>query len=164
VNPQTTEQPIEIRDLAVRDIAAFAVLRHRIAEQNQFSLPANGFFQDNGESFAEQIARTLRDPAHKRILALRAGRLAGFVSVFRDGNTAQLEIGVDAASVGQGVGRQLMEAVETWARAAGLACLELDVAPANVRAIALYERCGFYLDPAARGTCGVAHHMRKILD
>jgi len=161
VNSQPLEQPLEIRDLGLRDIAAFAVLRHRIVEQNHFRLPAIGDLPANADSFAEEIARALSDPTQKRILALCGGRLVGFVSANLEGDTAQIAIGVDAASVGQGVGRRLMEAVEAWARAAGLGRLKLQVAPENHRAIALYERCGFSID---RGAGGDIHDMSKILD
>ena len=161
MNLQTAEQALEIRDLGLRDIAAFAILRHRIAEQNQFSLRAVAELPANGESFAEQIASTLKDPARKRILALRDGRLIGFVSASREGNALHLEIGIDAASIGQGVGWQLMQAAEAWARAAGVDRLELEVAPENLRAIALYERCGFTVDRSAGGD---THPMSKILD
>jgi ribosomal protein S18 acetylase RimI-like enzyme len=164
VSPQAVESPLTIRDLGLRDIAEFSVLRHRIAEQNQFSLPAAGDLPADKESFAEQIARTLSDPTQKRILALRNGRLVGFVTASREGNIAQLAIGVDAACVGQGVGRQLMEAAESWARAAGLGRLELKVAPGNQRAIALYERCGFRIERRVEGASGATHDMSKILD
>jgi GNAT superfamily N-acetyltransferase len=164
VNPRSVEQSIEIRDLDLRDLAAFAVLRRRIAGQNQFSLPAIADLRAEGESVAVQVARTLADPAQKRIVALRDGGLVGFVSAYREGNAAQLEIGVDAAWIGLGVGRQLMAATEAWARAAGLARLELNVVPANLRAIALYKRCGFNVDRIANGAGSELHHMSKILD
>jgi GNAT superfamily N-acetyltransferase len=43
----------------------------------------------------------------------------------------------------QGVGRQLLESVATWARGVGAGTLVLDVVASNAAAIALYERAGF---------------------
>jgi GNAT superfamily N-acetyltransferase len=44
---------------------------------------------------------------------------------------------------GQGVGRLLLEAAETWAQEQGLAMLTLNVFEGNVRARAVYERLGY---------------------
>jgi RimJ/RimL family protein N-acetyltransferase len=52
-------------------------------------------------------------------------------------------IGVLEAWHGRGVGRSLMQALESWAQVQGIHRLELVVDVGNQRAIALYERCGF---------------------
>jgi ribosomal protein S18 acetylase RimI-like enzyme len=163
---QAATQALEIRDLGLHDIAAFAVLRHRIAEQNRFALPALDRLPADREEFAARVAQALTDPAQKRILAWRGGRLVGFVSANREGGAAQLAIGIEAAHIGQGVGRQLMDAVERWARAAKLARLQLEVMAHNRRAIALYEHCGFHLDNRVngKGNAGDICRMSKILD
>jgi RimJ/RimL family protein N-acetyltransferase len=43
----------------------------------------------------------------------------------------------------RGIGAQLMQAAEDWARRAGVRKLELHVFPHNGPAIALYERLGY---------------------
>jgi ribosomal protein S18 acetylase RimI-like enzyme len=55
---------------------------------------------------------------------------------------------------GQGVGRALMEAAETWSRSRGDRFLTLSVFPNNTRALALYGRLGFQTD---------VHRMLKLL-
>jgi len=64
-------------------------------------------------------------------------------------------IGVLQVWIGRGVGRALLEALESWARARGLHRLELTVDVENRRAIALYEKCGFERE-------GVKRHSRRI--
>ena len=61
------------------------------------------------------------------------GRAHGHVSV----------LAVAASAEGQGVGRLLLEAAETWTREQGLRMLTLNVFAANARARAVYERLGF---------------------
>lgn len=47
----------------------------------------------------------------------------------------------------KGFGRSLIEAVELKARESGVFDLDLKVSTANLRAIALYEKVGFVIDP-----------------
>jgi putative acetyltransferase len=44
---------------------------------------------------------------------------------------------------GQGLGRALLEAIETWARTEGLDVLRLETGVRNNEAVALYERAGY---------------------
>jgi GNAT superfamily N-acetyltransferase len=55
-------------------------------------------------------------------------------------------IAVSEVAEGQGMGRALLAAVESWARERGHRYLTLNVFAANVRARAVYERAGYGLD------------------
>jgi len=79
-------------------------------------------------------------------------------------------IAVSAAARGQGVGTQLMAALEAHARAVGLRAVELEVVDTNPEARRLYERLGFvvtkeghYGQITARGGFTGATYMRKEL-
>ena len=61
------------------------------------------------------------------------GRPHGHVSV----------LAVAASTEGQGVGRTLLEAAETWTRQQGLSLLTLNVFAGNARARAVYDRLGY---------------------
>jgi putative acetyltransferase len=50
---------------------------------------------------------------------------------------------VDFLMRGQGLGRALLEAIETWARTEGLDVLRLETGVRNNEAVALYERAGY---------------------
>ena len=56
------------------------------------------------------------------------------------------DIVVAGEGEGQGVGRALMNAAETWAHARGYRLVTLSVFPNNTRALALYQRLGFQTD------------------
>ena len=53
------------------------------------------------------------------------------------------ELGVAASHRGQGIGKKLMAAAEEWARAQGIAEIELNVWEENGRAITFYENLGY---------------------
>jgi ribosomal-protein-alanine N-acetyltransferase len=169
------QSEIGIRDLGIADIAAFAVLRHTIASEGQFTLPEPAAELADRDKVAERIHASLTDPAHKRILAVAGGKLAGFVSgtrgeTNRSEHNVQIAIGILQTHTGRGIGRRLMDAIETWARAAGARRLDLCVMIHNERAIALYLSCGFCIEGRTRGEYCIdgklvdAYIMGKILD
>ena len=57
--------------------------------------------------------------------------------------TYLLDFSVDPAYRGRGIGTQLFEQVQKFAREHEAACIELSVVAANTRSIALYKRLGF---------------------
>jgi [ribosomal protein S5]-alanine N-acetyltransferase len=166
---------IEIRDLGLHDIAAFAVLRHQISLQGDFMLPEPGEVVAEKESFAGRIAKTLADPLIKRILALDRGRVVGFVSGTRgerqrNQHSVHVGIGLLDAYAGRGIGRRLMDEIEAWARETGARRLDLRVMVHNKRAVALYLRCGYAIEGRTRGEFLIdgklvdAYFMGKILE
>ena len=174
-NIETAADDIVIRDLGLTDIAAFAVLRHRLAREGDFALTEAGESTASNKTIAEQIANTLKDPLTIRIVAVHRGRLIGYVSATR-GDTSRtrhagnLAIGIVAAYTGKGLGKRLMDALEAWGREVGVTRLDLRVMVQNGRAIALYLRCGFSIEGRIRGEFCIdgklvdAYVMGKILD
>jgi ribosomal-protein-alanine N-acetyltransferase len=165
---------IQIRDLGLHDIAAFAVLRHTISVEGDFMLPEPAE-TTNKKQFAERVAEALTDPWRNRILALENGRLVGFVSGVRgESNRSRhgvhIAIGIMQSHTGRGIGRCLMDAMEAWARPLGVRRLDLRVMVHNERAINLYLRCGFCIEGRTRGEYCIdgelvdAYIMGKILD
>lgn len=75
---------------------------------------------------------------------LRAAFCLWLVSHSPDPDEAYIgDLGVTADARGEGVGRQLLDEAEQWARAHGRARLTLWVAANNQRAIHVYKRAGF---------------------
>ncbi len=86
---------------------------------------------------------SLRRPV---IVARSEGRLAGYVLVsLRESSRAAriYSIAVDSALSRRGIGRQLLQAAERYARAKKRTALRLEVRYDNPAAIALYEKFGY---------------------
>ncbi len=89
------------------------------------------------------------------LVAEQAGRLAGLATAAggihpAKRGVAEIGIGVPVAWRGRGIGRVLMEAVESWARTAGIHRLQRPVAAGNEAAITLYRRSGFEIEGVLR--------------
>lgn len=98
--------------------------------------------------FIPEAAGELLDPAQRRdeyhAARTAGGELEGFAQLTpaRDGS-AEIGLGLRPDLTGRGLGQAFTEAVVDLARAHGAARITLAVAAFNVRAIRVYERCGF---------------------
>jgi ribosomal protein S18 acetylase RimI-like enzyme len=105
------------------------------------------------DEWQAKIIRKLNSSSNSRFLAARIGpRIVGALSISggehdRLMHRGEIEIFVDSDCRGMGVGRALMEAAITWAKANPiLDKLSLHVFGDNTRAIALYQRFGFIIE------------------
>lgn len=79
--------------------------------------------------------------AHDRVLGFAAG---GTRKHWAGGVDAYIgELVTDAAAEGQGIGRALVRALESWAVDRGFDRITLETGAANDRAIDFYERLGY---------------------
>ncbi len=82
-------------------------------------------------------------PRMVRLKAMADGRLVGFIAgeiSAREGCGWIITIAVHPEAQGRGIGTALLMEAE---RALGASCVRLTVRRSNMRAIALYERCGY---------------------
>lgn len=139
---------MRIREATAEDAAAVIALFQQLYSETRFLL------YEPGESVpgVEEYTRRITDIAHREDgVMLLADIDPGLVGViFGNRGTARktrhalsLAMGVPRIHWNHGVGRSLLQAVESWAIAKGLHRLELTVQTTNARAIALYERAGF---------------------
>ncbi len=85
-------------------------------------------------------------PDSYNVVAVLDGEPVGMASGVPTGEPAMVELismWVSPAARGQGVGDQLIQSVEQWARQVQAGVLRLAVAEDNEPAVALYERNGF---------------------
>lgn len=101
-----------------------------------------------GEGDREERWRARLDvPGSFNVVAVLDGQPAGMASGVPagDGVAELISMWVSPAARGQGVGDQLVGAVERWARQVRAGVLRLAVAQGNENAAALYRRNGFSL-------------------
>jgi ribosomal protein S18 acetylase RimI-like enzyme len=158
-----------IRLAGPEDAEVLLALQHRLDEQSWFMLA------EPGER--EQAPGRLRGQGNAGsfdLLAEGEAGLAGWLSVDvlpfrRASGCGHVVIGVDAAAVGRGVGRELLAAAEREARRRGLHRLELTVMTDNLRALSLYLSNGFQVEGlrcqalVRGGTVIDEYYMGKLL-
>jgi ribosomal protein S18 acetylase RimI-like enzyme len=106
------------------------------------------------ETFRSTAEVLLRDPSTEYLLAGSSGlaQLRYRLSVWTGVEDCWLEdLYVRDDARGTGLGRALVEACFERARARGCRRIELDVNESNAAASALYESCGFSVEPKPPG-------------
>ena len=137
-----------IRQALPTDAAALTALLTQLDRETEFMLFETGERQTTVQRQRERL-ETLQTSDQETILVAAVGTdLAGFVAgtgggARRNRHSLYIVIGVVQAFTGQGVGKELMQALETWAQPRDFHRLELTVMAHNERAIRLYEACGF---------------------
>jgi dTDP-4-amino-4,6-dideoxy-D-galactose acyltransferase len=112
------------------------------------------FFSDSG--FPESRSRKLFEkwlensclrPTDRVFVAEDAGKAAGYITCHPVSPEAgQIElVAVDVPAQARGLGRALMRAALAWFAAGGMAEVTIVTQGRNVRALRLYERCGFQI-------------------
>lgn len=146
---------VEIRPADVADAEALTDLHLEVWEEAYADLVAADVLRQRRRNRAARLGRwraSIAEGDATTLLACRAGRLLGFVSVgaARDGDVAGLPacevwaLYVRAKVYGLGVGHRLLGA------AIGEDPAYLWVLDGNARAIAFYQRQGFVLDGATK--------------
>jgi GNAT superfamily N-acetyltransferase len=106
-------------------------------------------YEEDAAAAARRLARVLDRPDQCVLIADIGGRVAGWmhaaVSEPLDVDRFAVVVGlvVDADHRGSGVGRQLMEHAESWARAQGCAFVRLTSSSTRTEAHRFYERIGY---------------------
>ncbi|WP_293574771.1 GNAT family N-acetyltransferase [Phaeobacter sp.] len=101
------------------------------------------------EKTTDQICAEIADKGPQMQVAEREGVLLGYIALapFRAGpgyaQTRELTIYLTTQARGQGVGRALMQAIETQARADDIHVLVAGISGANPKAIAFHQALGF---------------------
>lgn len=97
------------------------------------------------DNFLELPHEEVRDDRGTFLLALEGCRAVGCGAVRKvSGTTGEIKRMYVAPPVrGQGIGTALLQALESWARDAGIHRLVLETGDTQMDAIALYERAGF---------------------
>ena len=92
----------------------------------------------------EMLSQTLKTPYQWSVLAEEDGKIYGYACLFSLFETAELlNIAVDTAYRGRGIGEMLLTAVHEQAKRLGAERILLEVRVSNTPAIALYKKHGY---------------------
>ncbi len=165
---------ITIRHITIEDAAAYLNLRARLDDETKFMMLEPGERQSTIEQERERLGALLATDNSMVFLAESDGSLIGFLwasggTYRRNHHAVHIVIGIRAAHTNQGIGTQLFQACEAWARERGLHRLELTVMTNNLLGIALYKKMGFRLEGTAPDALRIdgayvdLHYMSKLL-
>jgi ribosomal protein S18 acetylase RimI-like enzyme len=146
----TKSMAIQIRQHKPSDNEFILALISRFSE---FELPEWRQRAEIDGTNQASLERALSQPGNDSAIFIAEdenGKRAGFIHLqtetdyFRDEKYGYIsDLAVDAAFEGQGIGRQLLETAEEWARTKKYRLLALYVFSGNRRARLLYEKYGF---------------------
>jgi RimJ/RimL family protein N-acetyltransferase len=151
---------VTIRHITAADTEGFLLLAQTIDQETTFMLRASGERPMTVAAQREQLLGLLCRPNHTILVVEDAGKLVGYLSAAggaycRNRHTVRIAIGLLQTHTGQGIGQQLLAALEMWARGQALHRVELTVMTHNTRAIRLYTRMGFLIE-------GTKHHALLV--
>lgn len=129
---------MDIRRNDVTALPAFAALNIAWIKDLHSVEPSDQYMYDHPESYTH---------GRNSVFSLHIGEEVAGVCALKEDETGQFELtkmAVDPRFQGQGIGRTLMEHVETYARETlGLTSIYLISNTRNAAAIRLYKRCGW---------------------
>ena len=92
----------------------------------------------------ESVAGELSNPLSYWLVAMDGDRVAGYVgSQTVLGEADVMNVAVDPAYRGRGIGRMLMDGLQNALKAQSVYSLTLEVRPSNTPAVTLYESLGY---------------------
>lgn len=144
-----------IRPIRPDDAEAFLALCRQLDRETAFMLLEPDERNTTVEQQRERIFSVLATDNQMIFVAEHEGRLVGYLAGFggnyrRNRDNVHIVIGILQAFTGQGIGKQLFETVEAWARERSLHRLELTVMAHNERGKALYTKMGFEVEGIRR--------------
>lgn len=155
---------IEILLANKNDVADIAKLSYEVGRLHDEALP-DYFKPSTKEDHLRIISEMLNSKTEVIFKAVYEGNFCGFLCLLvperpRNGFIHEktgviLNLGVDEAYRGKGIGTTLIDAAEKYLRQKGITAMEFDVYTFNVRAVKLYERLGYKV---------IEQHFYKILD
>jgi RimJ/RimL family protein N-acetyltransferase len=133
-----------VRPAAPADADALVALGRAVSGEDELWLTYDRSRADERRN----LKGVRRDPNVAVFVAETEDGIVGRLSIARDRSpysqhVAELGLMVAAGARRRGIGTALMEEAAKWARAAGIAKLELTVFPHNAPAITLYRKLGF---------------------
>ncbi len=151
---------ITIREPKITDATALIQLFKKLDSETTFML-----FEPDERSFSiesqqQKITQFLNTENRQMLVAATNQQVVGIVvgnggNARRNRHVLSIAIGIEQAFAGQGLGFQLMQAIEVWAVGQNFHRTELTVMAHNLPGISLYTKCGYEKE-------GVKRHSIKV--
>ncbi|MDY0944100.1 GNAT family N-acetyltransferase [Priestia megaterium] len=140
-----------IREILASDAEEYLLLNKKLDNETKFMLYEEEERNTTVEDQAKIIDFFLKSPNSTILVAEKKNKLVGHIGVIggklkRVKYTASIAVGVLLEYSNQGIGTQLFQEMEIWAKNHGLKRLELTVMSHNNSAISLYKKMGFEIE------------------
>jgi RimJ/RimL family protein N-acetyltransferase len=152
---QMSPRTITVREITAADAAAYWQLRLQIDRETKFMVlqPDDGTLTT--KRLRGRLELMLATDNQTIFVGENGDQLIGFLcatgGVYRhDHHNVQIVLGVLRPFTCQGLGTQLLQACEQWARERHLRRLALTVMTHNHAALALYQKIGFSIEGTAK--------------
>lgn len=166
---------MEIRAATSADAEAIVDMFVVLDEETQFLLYEPGERDQSVESLANRLNDISSSERDTFLIATEGSKAMGFCAgwgghVQRNRHRLEIIIGIRQEATRQGLGRQLLSRLESWARERDFTRLELTVMVHNTHAIALYRSLGFDVEGTRRHSLRVNNEpvdeflMARILE
>lgn len=166
---------MNIRAIQESDSEQFLRLGKLLDQETQFMMLEPGERTLTIEEQRQRIKNVLSQDNQMIFVVEDEHRLVGFLGAYggsfrRNRHSAYIVIGILQEYVGQGIGKQLFEALEAWALDHQLHRLELTVMSHNERGIHLYQKMGYKIEGTKHDSLWVngryvdEYYMAKILN
>ena len=139
---------MNIRAIRESDGEQFLLLGKVLDEETQFMMLEPGERTMTVEEQTQRIRNVLSQDNQMIFVVEHENQLVGFLGALggnyhRNHDCVHIVIGIRQDFAGQGIGKELFEALEKWAIDHTLHRLELTVMSHNARAVHLYQKMGF---------------------
>jgi ribosomal protein S18 acetylase RimI-like enzyme len=136
-----------IRKIRESDAEQFLNLCQKLDDETRFMLLESGERTTTIEEQRDQVESLLKQENQTIFVAEHDNQIVGYLAAYggdfkRNRHSAYLTIGILSAFTGQGIGTQLLRALEEWAQQHHIHRLELTVMTHNKAGIALYRKQG----------------------
>jgi len=163
-----------IREIRVEDAGKFADLMKNIEAEADYMLMEPGERKTTVEGQRKQLEQFEKQSNSTIFVIEKEEELIGFLLV-RGGNARRTKhsgyivVGILKEYCGRGLGTQLFERLEAWAKEHNILRLELSVVTQNEVGLSLYKKMGFEIEGTKRNSLIInneffhEHFMAKLL-
>lgn len=151
---------MKIREATESDAKGMVDLFFKLDSETKFLMMEPGERKISVKIQAKRIERFAHCPHKLMAVSLVDDTVVGFIvasrgTVKRNRHSAYMVIGVEKAHWGKGIGKCLIQYMESWAGSTSIHRIELTVVESNVAARSLYNRCGYVEEGIKRNSLKV---------